>query len=1289
MAAFEPYELTITTKGGPLSGNWHHAGRPGKVGGSAPVDQPYLPGLRALKPRQEAKRSALAQEQEEKRHRQEFELITQGAHPRNELKNYSLEEAEKAIRAQHSDFDFASYEFNSEVSPLRTFLLHTTGASRAWYGTSWATNITRTHALFLMDNHGIELLAHFDGGDSTIHLTHLFKNKQGGMLGVKFMGAMKRYADLTGRRFQVELVANRAYFDHFKWLTKVDNMTYRYEPAALKERIINAFKGGPGSGNRGHAGRPGHVGGSAPKGGKVPANNVVARAQANPAFRAWFAGSQVVDEQGNPLVVYHGTPSKPSEMNNKTAAAELESEYSEFPEFDVFNTQAYGVTDSGWLGAGSYFTPDADYAWEFGDRIIPTFLSVKKPFIIEDDGSNGYENIYRFRQSLSELDLPEDLKWITPDTSMPKDREFTGYRGEVYRNLYSVSKGLNEKGESKWFVISSMNEADRKRGSGGVESEGDTREIALARFNDKNKGWEHEYKVKSWISTIIGKEIGARRFTDMLKKAGYDGVMSFSEIGDRHLQEVLVYSPTQIKSAYANQGTFSPTEPSILKERIINAFKGGPGSGNIGHAGRPGKRGGSMPQRYRPSNPMRSGAFKKWFGRSKVVDEDGNPLVVYHGTTHEFTKFSGSHANPENFLGEGFYFTNSQQDVSANYAGTGPDLTQRIENKAEEIFEHRYEDVSKGPPNYGTPAYEKAWAKALAEARKKIAGSNEGVVLPVYLKMTHPLKILDDRDSTQFEIIPHYNRDGDVVDETGSGMKLYQSILDAGDQYGFDGGEVWADLVDLDFAEGVSARRVDAKLRESETLMYHEDDEGRLISSKIIRDIYKGAGFDGVIVDAWQQFGPRRIGNVSTRGMGNVQPGDIHYIVWQPNQIKSLFNQGTFDPKNTDILKEALIARLKGGPGSGNFSHAGRPGHVGGSAPNSGKVPGNIQMANRQRIHSQGLVTTHATPYPTAEAARQALLKSVADYQTKIAAIDVEMKKYTAAKAKLAHEYFLLDKQPHSLNDPNGEVIRKQMYNLSQQRWEINIRKQGPLKKQRKKLAEQRDAAVQSWMSGMQAEDPLKPEAVRQGIDFFKAEWVKRSERVGASQDYIQNKLDKYLTENVVLDASDGDDMRLAGRIQQGLDNAGGLIDRKVLPEARVSVGISPYYSAFHLPETHSIHIVNSWDSNYVIGATYHEFGHWLNNEIPDAQTKVRAFYDRRTKGETPKKLSGNLHERSVMVKRDKFTDPYAGREYDDGATEVMSTGLELMMTDPLRLATRDAEHFNLMLSILRGIPEQ
>ena len=47
-------------------------------------------------------------------------------------------------------------------------------------------------------------------------------------------------------------------------------------------------------------------------------------------------------------------------------------------------------------------------------------------------------------------------------------------------------------------------------------------------------------------------------------------------------------------------------------------------------------------------------AFKNWFGKSKVVDKDGKPLILYHGTTNDITIFRMS---PDGALGAGIYLT--------------------------------------------------------------------------------------------------------------------------------------------------------------------------------------------------------------------------------------------------------------------------------------------------------------------------------------------------------------------------------------------------------------------------------------------------------------------------------------------------------------------------------------------------------------------------------------------------------------------------------------------------------
>ena len=52
--------------------------------------------------------------------------------------------------------------------------------------------------------------------------------------------------------------------------------------------------------------------------------------------------------------------------------------------------------------------------------------------------------------------------------------------------------------------------------------------------------------------------------------------------------------------------------------------------------------------------------FSNWFGNSKIVDENGKPLVVYHGTNSDIESFSdrkkGTSTDP-GIRGRGFYFS--------------------------------------------------------------------------------------------------------------------------------------------------------------------------------------------------------------------------------------------------------------------------------------------------------------------------------------------------------------------------------------------------------------------------------------------------------------------------------------------------------------------------------------------------------------------------------------------------------------------------------------------------------
>lgn len=60
-------------------------------------------------------------------------------------------------------------------------------------------------------------------------------------------------------------------------------------------------------------------------------------------------------------------------------------------------------------------------------------------------------------------------------------------------------------------------------------------------------------------------------------------------------------------------------------------------------------------------------AFKRWFGDSKVVDENGEPLVVYHGTSEDIQEFDlGRSQMPLDE--QGIYFTTSPVYAGSGYA---------------------------------------------------------------------------------------------------------------------------------------------------------------------------------------------------------------------------------------------------------------------------------------------------------------------------------------------------------------------------------------------------------------------------------------------------------------------------------------------------------------------------------------------------------------------------------------------------------------------------------------------
>jgi hypothetical protein len=335
--------------------------------------------------------------------------------------------------------------------------------------------------------------------------------------------------------------------------------------------------------------------------------------------------------------------------------------------------------------------------------------------------------------------------------------------------------------------------------------------------------------------------------------------------------------------------------------------------------------------------------FKRWFGESKVVDEDGEPLVVYHGTTHDFDSFEPDRGTIGNAVGIGYYFTTSADDASINYAGIGADLTNNIEGKSDQIKSQAENmdanelvdlfdidiSVAEEIENGDNEELLETLSKRLAT--KKLKGEHDGAVIPAFIKMENPFDMSSDEETIFAEIDWEYYEDeakgeidrGDYDEDweyedaiedlkrekyyddynpeiEGNAIDIIDKIVSASNSY---------NDVNIEELETLKNKFTDEEARMTpkdffnalkETMLYATNDEGELVNSEIIREGLEDYGFDGIIQDAYNEFGQGRKNGMPMEG---IEYGDLHYIVFEPTHIKSAIgNSGMYDPNNPDII---------------------------------------------------------------------------------------------------------------------------------------------------------------------------------------------------------------------------------------------------------------------------------------------------------------------------------------------------------------------------------------------------
>ena len=76
----------------------------------------------------------------------------------------------------------------------------------------------------------------------------------------------------------------------------------------------------------------------------------------------------------------------------------------------------------------------------------------------------------------------------------------------------------------------------------------------------------------------------------------------------------------------------------------------------------------NSPVKLKIKDVTESRQFKRWFGNSKVINSDGTPKIVYHGTGSDFSVFDKTQQGKNYVQGDGGFFFTTSRKSAENYA---------------------------------------------------------------------------------------------------------------------------------------------------------------------------------------------------------------------------------------------------------------------------------------------------------------------------------------------------------------------------------------------------------------------------------------------------------------------------------------------------------------------------------------------------------------------------------------------------------------------------------------------
>ena len=375
-----------------------------------------------------------------------------------------------------------------------------------------------------------------------------------------------------------------------------------------------------------------------------------------PSFKKWFGdwentpeeASKVVDENGEPRVVWHG-----SDWDI----------LSEEPGKAFFDKSRVGQTfDDVDIDYNFFFTASEKSAYGYGE-ITSFFLNIRNP----------------------------EIRGVRVGADMTNERELH----EAIINGHDLGTNVDEYGGAEISdadgLIMSINRIDAEKAkrvkeefSERIKQLVDKRHQLIERRLSKassqeyiNSSGEDRERLNTLLRNYLKEE---SRIEEELKEVRSERDKRMPTVKVHDVDMFGVDEPNQIKSATDNNGAFSTQNPDVrdssANDEVDNAKAGG------------GEDGGQKKQLVSPEEDkeymeavergdMETAAKMvrevagRAFPNTKVVGRDGLPQIVFHGTEADFTEFDPSTISRESgnfgYFGKGFYFA-GREDLGDYYA---------------------------------------------------------------------------------------------------------------------------------------------------------------------------------------------------------------------------------------------------------------------------------------------------------------------------------------------------------------------------------------------------------------------------------------------------------------------------------------------------------------------------------------------------------------------------------------------------------------------------------------------